>query len=72
MSRLDADISRYGDFCTHDRTTTMTTTTTTRPITLPLGMHARGVKRKMTIGYFFTQLVQAYLIVSMDVWGLDR
>ena len=29
-------------------------------------------KERMTIGYFFIQLVQAYLIISMDVWGLDR
>ena len=29
-------------------------------------------KERLTIGYFFTQLVQVYLIVSMDVWGLDR
>ena len=29
-------------------------------------------KERMIIGYFFTQLVQAYLIISMDVWGLDR
>ena len=27
---------------------------------------------RMTNGYFYTQLVQAYLNVSMDVWGLDR
>ena len=24
-------------------------------------------KKEITIGYFFTQLVQAYLIISMDV-----
>ena len=29
-------------------------------------------KERMTIGYFFIQLVQAYLIISMDVWGFDR
>ena len=29
-------------------------------------------EKGLTIGYFFTQLVQAYLKVSMDVWGLDR
>ena len=30
-------------------------------------------KERMIIGYgFLTQLVQAYLTVSMDVWGLDR
>ena len=29
-------------------------------------------KERMTNCYFFIQLVQAYLIISMDVWGLDR
>ena len=29
-------------------------------------------ERKIDNWLFFTQLVQTYLIISMDVWGLDR
>ena len=35
---------------------------------------ALEMKKKIKIDkmHFFKQLVEAYLIVSMDVWGLDR
>ena len=39
---------------------------------LALRLVIKRKKERMIIGYFFTQLVQAYLIISMDVWGHDR
>ena len=42
------------------------------PESLELALVMKKKERKNDNWLFFTQLVQAYLIVSMDVWGLDR
>ena len=42
------------------------------PESLGLALEMKNKERKNDNWLFFTQLVQAYLIVSIDVWGLDR